>query len=140
MQKSEQLLVFSVHEQRYALHLANVERIVRAVEVTPLPESPESVLGVVNVQGRIIPVLSLRKRLKLTEREIELNDRLIIAECSERSVAMLVDSVLGVVEASEDDLVPAHRIAPGMEFSDAMLKIDDTMVLIPNLDKLSETV
>ncbi|MBF8302857.1 MAG: cheW40H-4 [Candidatus Dadabacteria bacterium] len=62
MDKLNQLVVLTLDEQRYALHLSAVERIVRVVEVTPLPKAPEIVLGVVNVQGQIIPVINIRKR------------------------------------------------------------------------------
>lgn len=84
MNNLNQLVVFTLDEQRYALHLAAVERIVRVVEVTPLPKSPEIVLGVVNVQGRIIPVVNIRKRFRLPEREIALSNQLIIASRSRR--------------------------------------------------------
>jgi purine-binding chemotaxis protein CheW len=60
--KLNQLVVFAFDEQRYALHLSAVERIVRMVEITPLPKAPEIVLGVVNVQGRIVPIVNIRKR------------------------------------------------------------------------------
>ena len=62
------IVVFALDEQRYALHLLAVERVVRAVEVTALPEAPEIVLGVVNVKGRIVPVINVRRRFRLPER------------------------------------------------------------------------
>jgi chemotaxis signal transduction protein len=65
MNKSIPLVVFTLDEQRYALHLDAVKRIVRAVEVTPLPKAPQIVLGVVNVQGKVIPVMNLRSRFSL---------------------------------------------------------------------------
>ncbi len=140
MNTLEQLLIFIVDEQHYALRLANVERIVRAVEVMPLPEAPVSVLGVINVQGQIVSVLSLRKWFHLPDREMELDDRLIITHTSNRTLALLVDSVIGVVETPKQEVVPATTIAPGMEYSDGMVKLGDDMVLIPNLDKLTDLV
>jgi purine-binding chemotaxis protein CheW len=70
MNKATQLVVFALDEQRYALRLTAVERIVRAVEVTPLPKAPQIVLGVIDAQGRIIPVVDVRQRFRLTEREV----------------------------------------------------------------------
>jgi purine-binding chemotaxis protein CheW len=132
----EQLLVFTVNEQRYALRLAHVERIVRAVEVMPLPEVSDNILGVINVQGQIIPVLSLRRWFRFSDREIELDDRFIIAHPSEQTIALLVDTIIGVVKVATQEIVPTARIAPGMEYSDGMLKLDNEMILIPNLNKL----
>ena len=66
-----QLIVFTLNEQRYALYLSVVERIVRIVRITPLPKAPEIVSGVINVAGRIIPVLDTRKRFRLPERGLD---------------------------------------------------------------------
>jgi len=78
------LLALSVDDRRYALPLSAVERIVRIVEVTPLPSAPEIVAGVVNVHGRVIPVVDLRKRFTLREPVIALSDQLIVAHTSDR--------------------------------------------------------
>jgi purine-binding chemotaxis protein CheW len=69
------LVVFTLDARRYAVPLSTVERIIRAVEITPLPQAPEIVLGVINVQGRIIPVVNTRKRFRLPECDIRLSDQ-----------------------------------------------------------------
>ena len=72
MEKSNQLVVFALDDQRYALHLSAVDRVVPMVRVTPLPKAPDIVIGVVNVQGRVIPVINMRRRFRLPEREAAL--------------------------------------------------------------------
>ena len=57
------LLVFSVDEQEYALPYTIVEKVVRSVEITPLPNAPDIIKGIINVHGRVIPVLSVREKL-----------------------------------------------------------------------------
>ena len=104
---SNQIVAFTLDEQSYALHLSAVEKIVLMVETTPLPKAPEIVLGVVNIQGRVIPVVNVRKRFRLPERELNLRDQLIIAHTSRRTVALIVDSVSSVVECSEQEVVAA---------------------------------
>ena len=81
MEQSNQYVVFTLDEQRYALHLAAVERIIPVVEITPLPKAPDLVLGIINVGGQIIPVIDTRKRFRLPERELNLSDVLITADC-----------------------------------------------------------
>ncbi len=61
MAGSNQLVVFTVDDQQYALNLVCVERVVRAVEVTHLPQAPETVLGVINFEGQVIPVVNTRQ-------------------------------------------------------------------------------
>jgi purine-binding chemotaxis protein CheW len=134
MEQLNQFVVFALDEQRYALDLSDVETTVRAVEVTPLPKAPEIVLGVVNVQGRIVPVVNIRKRFRLPEREIELSDRLIIAHTRRRAVALMVDSVSGVIEHSEQEVVAASEILPDLEYAEGVVKLKDGMVLIHDLD------
>ncbi|HVR26102.1 MAG TPA: chemotaxis protein CheW [Candidatus Polarisedimenticolia bacterium] len=127
------LVVFTLDGQ-YALHLRNVERVVRAAEVTPLPRSPTIVLGVINAQGSILPVVNVRRRFRLMEREMEPTDRLIIAKTSLRRVALLVDSVTGVIERAEDDVVPADAIVPRTEYIEGVTKLDENIILIHDLD------
>jgi purine-binding chemotaxis protein CheW len=91
MSSVQHLVVLALDEQRLAVPLATVDRIVRAVEVTPLPGAPQVVLGVINVQGAVLPVINLRRRCRLPEREIETTDMLVIAHTTRRSVALLVD-------------------------------------------------
>jgi purine-binding chemotaxis protein CheW len=127
------LVVFTLDGQ-YALHLRNVERVVRAAEVTPLPRSPNIVLGVIDAQGSILPVVNVRRRFRLMEREMEPTDRLIIARTSQRRVALLVDSVTGVIERSKDDVVPADAIVPRTEYVEGVTTLDENILLIHDLD------
>lgn len=135
MEKLNQLVVFSLDEQRYALLLSNVERIVRAVEITPLPKAPEIVLGVINVRGEIIPVVNIRKRFRLPEREIALSDHLIIAKTSRRAVALLADRVGQVLEVPENKIISAKKILPAMDYVEGVVKLEDGLILIHDLEK-----
>ena len=133
--KLNQLLVFSLDEQRYALDLSVVQRVVRMVEITPLPKAPEIVLGVVNLQGDIIPVVNIRKRFALPEREISLSDALIFARAERRRLALVADSVSGVIQVPENYLIDPQRIAPGIEYVAGVVKLAEGMILIHDLAK-----
>jgi purine-binding chemotaxis protein CheW len=132
---SLRLVVFTLDEQRYALRLEAVERIVCLVEVTPLPKAPEIVLGVVNVQGRVLPVINIRRRFRLPEREEDLRDRLILARTSRRPVALAVDAVGAVVEGTVDEVIPAESIVSGTDYVDGVVKLADGLVLIHDLER-----
>jgi purine-binding chemotaxis protein CheW len=135
MDSLNQLIVFTLDDQRYALHLPSVERIVRVVEITPLPKAPGMVLGVVNIQGRIIPVVNIRRRFGLPERETNLSDQLIIAKTSKRPVAILTDGVSRVIEESAERVVTSEEILSGMKYVEGVVKFEDGMILIHDLDK-----
>lgn len=129
-----QLVVFTLQEQLYALRLAAVERIVRVAEITVLPSAPAIVLGVVNIQGRVVPVVDMGKRFGLAARDVELSDHLIVARTSRRPVALLVDSVKGVVEFAPPQLAQDGGGLPDAHYVEGVLKLDDGLVLIHDLD------
>lgn len=133
--KSNQLVVITLDEQRYALYLSVVERVVRMVQITPLPKAPEIVLGVINVQGRVIPAINIRKRFRLPEREIGLSDQLIIANTPRRTIALVADAVSGIIEYAEQDTIAGEKILPGMEYVDGVVKLEDGIILIHDLDR-----
>lgn len=134
MDAFSQLVVFTLHEQAYALRLAAVDRIVRVAEITALPSAPDIVLGVVNIQGRIIPVVDLRKRFALPHRDIELADHLIIARTSRRPVALLVVAVIGVVDFPQSQAIAGEAILVDTPYLEGVLKLDGGLVLIHDLD------
>jgi purine-binding chemotaxis protein CheW len=130
-----QFVLFALDEQRYALVLCSVERVVRIVDVTPLPKAPGVVLGVINAGGDIVPVFDLRQRFRLPEREIILSDHLIIARTSKQRVALVVDSVSDVVDVPPEKIITAGKILPEMEYVKGVVKFQDGLVLIHDLDE-----
>ena len=93
-----QCVVFCLEGQRYALHLSQVERVLSMVAVSPLPETPAVVAGVINYRGSVVPVLDLRPRFGFARREFGLTDQLLLARTTRRMLALPVDEVLGVNE------------------------------------------
>ena len=134
MNESNQLVAFTLDSQQYALHLSAVERVIHAVEITPLPKAPEIVSGVVNVHGDVIPVVDVRKRFRLPERETALSDRIVIAHTAARPVALLVNGVGSGTERSQDEIVAAEKIVPGIEYVEGVCKLEDGLVFIHDLD------
>jgi purine-binding chemotaxis protein CheW len=135
LEPGKKIVLFTLDEPRYALLLAAVERVVRAVEITPLPKAPEIVLGVINAQGRILPVLDIRKRFRLPTREISVDNRFIIARTKQRQVALVVDSVAGVHELTEREIVNAKQALPFAQYLKGVAKLEDNLVLIHDLDQ-----
>ena len=134
MTHSDNFVVLTLDQQRCALRLSAVKRIVRLVEISPLPKAPEIILGVINVQGQILPVFSLRKRFHLPEREARLSDQLIIASTSKQTVAIIVDAVTDVIERLPGEVTAADQIYPGLGFIEGVTKMEDGMVYIHDLD------
>lgn len=134
MPETLQLVIFTLDEQRYALHLPSVERAIHVIEIIPLPSAPEIVIGVVNFHGAVVPVLNIRKRFRLPEREPDLGDQLIIARTARRTVALVVDTVSDVVAFPVEQLVAPETILLQLEHLEGVVKLDDGMIFIQDLD------
>jgi purine-binding chemotaxis protein CheW len=135
MSLSEKLVVFLLDSQRYALRLPTVNRVVRAVEVTPLPGAPGIVLGVINVEGRVVPVFDIRRRFRLPDKELSAGSHLIIARTSGRTVAILADSISSVVEVPSAEITTISEVLPQIEHVAGVAKLGDGMILIHDLDR-----
>jgi len=120
--------------QRYALPLPAVERGVRAVEVTVLPEAPPIVTGVINIQGRVVPVVDLRKRFHLPERAVDPEDHFIVARSSTGVVALPVDEAEGLVRDLSGERVAAAEIVPDLNYVDQVFLIGPEMVFVLAID------
>jgi len=107
---TETWVLFSVDDQTYALDMWEVDRIVRAVEVKPLPEVPPHIRGVVNVQGRVLPVIDLRIRFEQKPRPISASDHFLIARTGDLSVILSVDAALGSQDVSTADIPPDSKL------------------------------
>ncbi|MBI5741830.1 MAG: purine-binding chemotaxis protein CheW [Nitrospirae bacterium] len=129
------LFIFKLEEQLYALRLASVERVFRIVEITALPKAPDVVFGVINVHGRIVPVMNVRKRFGLPERGPSLSDQLVLARTSRRSVALVAEGVQGIIEKNETDIIGREEIIPGIEHVEGVVKLEGGMVFIHDLDR-----
>jgi purine-binding chemotaxis protein CheW len=133
--KSINLVTFLIDEQRCALHLSCVDRIAPMVEITSLPKAPAIVMGIINVQGQIIPVINIRRKFSYPKKQIQLSDILIIARTRKRKIALVADSVSGVMESAEEDFVTAENILPKLQYIKGVITINDGLVVIHDLDQ-----
>ena len=137
MERSSQYFVFGLEDQRYALALAAVLRVIRAVELTYLPDAPDNLVGLLNMGGEILPVLNIRKRFSLAHHDVDIDDRIVICEAGVRTVAFIADVVVGVVELDPREVDEAVHILPEMEhYVEGVGKLNDHTVLIYDLNRL----
>lgn len=135
MKSHTSLVVFALEGQRYALELRHVERIVPAVEITPLPNVPDIVVGVIDLAGTVVPVVSLRRRLGLPDREVHPADQLVIAQTVRRAVAFVVDESFGVIERPTAEIVDMAGVIAGLEQIHGVARSEDGLVWIHDLEK-----
>jgi purine-binding chemotaxis protein CheW len=131
------LVLFRVDGQRYALPLDSVGRVIRAVAVTPVPETSGFILGLVNLAGQLLPVLSLRARLGMPDRPIRPADHFIIAGTSRLTLALVVEEVEGLSWIDDALTVALENALPDEKPRiDRLAKIDGIIIPIYDLERL----
>ena len=133
---SRPLVIFAIDGLRYALPLDRVQRCLRVVAITPLPQAPSIVLGVMDLGGVVVPVIDIRRRFNHPAREVRLSDHLVIANTGKRTVALLVDETKGVIEASAKCCSPVEGILPGPGLVDGAVRLEDGLILIHDIERL----
>jgi purine-binding chemotaxis protein CheW len=131
----DSLVIFQLGELQIALGVSNVERVVRAVEIAPVPDAPRGVRGVINLQGKIVPVFDLWSRLGQDSREVRTSDHLIIARTHWRTVALLVESIVGVLDRAEAPMTPAAEILPDIESISGVVVLAESLVLVHDIER-----
>jgi purine-binding chemotaxis protein CheW len=140
-------LIFSLDDHLFALPAADVEHIIRAVAITPLPDAPELVTGILNMRGEFIPVINIRLQFHLPPKAIQVSDRLILADAYGYRVAFIADTVEDVVQLSPKPLnasegllssdMKAGNLFPGMEkFIKGVSEFSNRTVLIYDIHSL----
>lgn len=135
MRNSVQWVVFGLDATRVAVPLAAVDRIVRAVEVTPLPLAPGMVIGVVNVAGCVLPVLNVRRKFRLPERAVRPGDHFLIARTSRGSIVLVIDIAYSVLEQPAVAIETAFAADKDSEHIGGALVSRDGLVLVHDLDR-----
>ena len=132
-QAAREVLVFELGGQRYGLPVGDVRELVAAVIPTPLPGAPAVVEGVINLRGRVVPVLDVRRRFGLPAKPVEPADHLIVARAGGRLVALRADRALELVALEPGAVEEARAVLPGARYVEQVAALPDGLVLIHDL-------
>ena len=106
-----QMVVFNLGAEVYGLDVTAVREIIRVPEITRLPNAPEFVAGVINVRGRLIPVMDLHRRFKIAAAGQTGNSRIVVVNVEGELTGVLVDAVTEVLRVSEQAIEPPSAVA-----------------------------
>ena len=136
----QQVVVFELSGETYALDIAFVESIIPIQPVTPVPGAPEYVEGLINQRNRVFPVLDLRKRFGLSVGETGDRSRIIVLQVSDDMVGVIVDSVSEVITVPGDVLEPVGRVVTGLdaEYIGSIAKVENQLVAVLQPEKIFE--
>jgi len=136
---SRQYVLFRVRSEEYGLPISRVSSIIRYETVTPVPRAPRAVQGVIDLRGRVIPVVDLGKRLFGAAFEPMPRSRIIVTETDSGAVGLAVDGASEVATFAPDDLMPAPTAAVAPEIADAfeaVVHLDERLIILLDLDRI----
>ncbi|MDZ4662123.1 MAG: chemotaxis protein CheW [Pseudomonadota bacterium] len=135
--KITKYLTFILKGQPYGVPIGAVREINRVTEITPVPQTPAFVAGVINLRGKVIPVVDLRMKLGMPNTQQTKQTCIIVIEGQSEQVGMIVDSVSGVVDLSEDQIEPRPTMGneDKLNYVLGMGKIDNNVVILIDIVK-----
>lgn len=138
MAKHLQLVVFGVCKELYGVSIESIREIVRVPYITEVPDAPAYLEGVINLRGRVVPIIDLRKRLRLMGGERTKSTRILIVEGDNGLLGLLVDSVAEVKKVAADSMeAPPEMIsAIGIEYITGVIKIEEKLVILLDLKEI----
>jgi purine-binding chemotaxis protein CheW len=133
-----QLVVFELGGERFGVEIERVHEIIRRPDVTQVPRAPEFVEGVINLRGRIVPVVSLRNRFGFPPREATRSTRVVVVEVGGATIGMVVDAVAEVARVSEAAIEPPAAIVSSLnnEFLRGIAKRSDDLIVLLDLERV----
>ncbi|HBK61332.1 MAG TPA: chemotaxis protein CheW [Firmicutes bacterium] len=131
-----QLVVFELGDESYGVDISRVQDINRMQEITEIPHAPESVVGVINLRGRVIPVIDLRKRFGLSAAPNTKDTRIVVVHMEHNLIGMIVDAVSKVLRIPADIVEPPSPVLASIDSSylRGIAKLDDNLVVLLDLD------
>lgn len=133
-----QLVTFTISHEEFGLDILRVQEIIRTMEITRVPRAPEFVEGVINLRGKVIPIIDLRRRFGMESKKHDSHTRIIVVEIHSMVVGFVVDSVSEVLRISSSTVEPPPAVVAGVEseYISGVGKLQDRLLILIDLDKL----
>jgi purine-binding chemotaxis protein CheW len=136
-----QLVSFKIADEEFGVDILQVQEINRMLDVTRVPNAPMFVEGVINLRGRVIPVIDLRKRFGMPQKERDKDTRIIVVELANNVVGFVVDAVSEVLRIPRNLTEPPPALAASVneEYITAVGKLEDRLLILLDLEKVIST-
>jgi purine-binding chemotaxis protein CheW len=136
--EEQQLVVFTLGNESYAVDINTVKEIIQLQPVTKLPGTPPSVEGIINLRGSVIPIIDLRKRFEMERIERNKETRIVVVTCANSSVGVIVDSVAQVLRIPRESIEPASNVFSDekVEYLLGIVKLTNRLIILLDMDRI----
>jgi len=133
-----QLVSFKIGSEEFGVDILKVQEINRLVQITQVPNAPSFIEGVMNLRGKVVPIVNLRKRFGLSLKEYDKNTRIIVVDLNGKTVGFIVDSVSEVLRVSKNVVEPPPELVSGIdsEYITGIAKLEDRLLILLDLEKI----
>ncbi len=143
--KTLSILTFCTNDQVYGLPVTAVNQLIEMVAITPIPEAPPAIRGIINVHGEIVPVMDFRLRLGLPFKPYQLRTPIILLQANGRTLALVVDEMQNVVDVNPVDIETGESVlefvtAENLDhtrFFSSIAKVNKQIITILDADRLA---
>jgi purine-binding chemotaxis protein CheW len=134
----KQVVLFELSGEIYGLDIATVHEIIRMQPITKVPKAPVYVEGVINLRGKVIPVVDLGKKFGMEKVEEGKNNRIVVVNIQGTTIGIIVDAVTEVLRLPESAVEPVSDIVTNnyLKYLQGIAKVGDKMIILLALDKL----
>ena len=131
-------LTFFVDDEQYGIDISKIREIIAPMHITPVPKTPEFLKGVVNLRGSVIPIVDVRLKFGMDEREIDIDTAIIIYESDDASIGFIVDQVEDVLAFDNEHISEAPHFGANIDtsFIESVADIEGDVIMILNLEKI----
>jgi len=138
VEAQEHLVTFFLSDEEYGVDVRLVQEIIRVTEITQVPRAPDFIKGVINLRGRIIPVIDLKRKLGLGEVGLERQTRVVVIRLRERLVGLLVDGASQVlkVPVSTIEAAPEEVVEIDANYIRGVAKLEKRLIILVDLPKI----
>ena len=133
-----QLVTFRIGEEEFGVDILAVQEIIRLMQITMVPRAPEFIEGVINLRGKVIPVINMRTRFNKSAHKPDSNTRIVVMELEQKIVGFLVDGVSEVLRIPESTVEDPPPVVAGIgsEYIRGIGKLDNRLLILLDLDHL----
>ncbi len=137
-----QLVSFNLGSEEFGIDILKVQEINRMVEITKVPQAPHYVEGVINLRGKVIPVIDLRTKFGLQAKERDKNSRIVVCDVKGDIIGMVVDAVSEVLRIPGSTVEPPPAIAAGVDqhYISGVVKLEGRLLLFLDISRIATDV
>ena len=138
---SLQIVSFKVGEEDYGIPIRDIQRVIRLPNITHLPQTPDFLRGIINLEGEVVPIIDMHERFEMETEEYNKSTRVIIVRMKDKDVGMIVDSVSQVQVVAQENIEEVGDFISGISknYIQGIAKVDEKMIILLKIEKILST-